>query len=137
MANVVPVPSDVRIQENSRTTQVQFGEALIQGDFVYVSTVDNKAYKISNATEGTAYVTGVICSEGDADEYGFMFNGILQEIDLGVPAVVGELYVVSAVDGQIMPYEDMVAGEWICYAATGSANGLFQMFNNPLSLQKV
>ncbi len=137
MANVVPVPSDVRIQGGTVTQQIQFGDAMNPGDFLYISTVNGKAYKSANADQGEAYISGVAVSIAGADEYGFAFTGNSQSIDLGVDSVPGELYVVSDVSGQVMPYGDLTTGDWICYAAIGTADLKFELFNNPLALQKV
>ena len=137
MANIVPVEADVRIQSTANVSAIQYGEAVTAGDFCYVSTVDGKAYKSSALSQGEAYVTGVALATVAVDQFGAFTTGLNQAIDLGVVATTAELYVLSQTPGQIMPYADLLAGDWVCYAALGDANNLFTMKNQPIGLQKV
>ena len=137
MATIVPVEADVRIQSTANVSAIQYGEAVTAGDFCYVSTVDGKAYKSSALSQGEAYVTGIALATVGLDDFGAFTTGLNQAVDLGVAAATAELYVLSQTPGQIMPYSDLVAGDWICYASIGDENNLFTLKNQPVGLQKV
>jgi len=137
MAIVTPVEADVRLQQGGAVQSVQFGEAVTVGAYCYISTVDGKAYLSSNLSEGEAYISGVSMSNVALDEYGILTLGLLQPVDLGVAATVGQLYVLSSTPGKIMPYGDLTTNDWICYASLGDSSGLFSLRNEPQGLQKV
>ena len=133
MANLVP--THVKLSSGSIINNIVAGETLATGQFYYLSSADNKAYACNNATQADAYVSGVVVTGGALDEYIVVTTGG-DPVDLGVTVVAGELYVVSAVDGQVMPYADLAATQWMTWACYGDANGNAVLFHKPMGQQK-
>lgn len=113
MANLSQTPANVSLTTASDATiqKVKYGEAITQGQPVYLNSADGEYYKAdANASSTTAAAAGIALTPGAAGEYGIIVTS--GEMDLGATLVVGETYVVSATAGAIAPIADLTTGDY-------------------------
>ena len=113
MANYVIVPADVKISgSNVRATTVVAGEAISEGQLVYLDTVSGK-YKLALATaEASANVVGVAVTSAALDGYFLMQSS--RNYFAGTTLVAGDpIYLSSASAGAICPHADLASTNYV------------------------
>lgn len=99
------------------------GEALTQGQAVYVKASDSKIYKAdANATgSAEAAAVGIALNSASAGQpVDYWAEG---DINLGATLVTGTIYIVSVNAGGIAPVTDLASTSWVtilCYAISTS-----------------
>jgi hypothetical protein len=136
MADLVITPTSVAVQSGGGGTLVQFAETTTPGDALYRSTSDGKYYLADCDTEPQAKVAGIAITYGAADDYGYMFAGQSQDINLGATLTSGEIYVVSDTAGNIMPYADLTTGQYLSIIGFAKSTSLLTLDVNITGLTK-
>ena len=115
-ANVAAGSSTTRVQ------LVQAGEAITQGQPVYLAS-DGKYYQTdANDTAVKAQAKGVAVSPASTDGYFLMaVDGL---INLGATLAVGQVYVVSATKGAIAPYGDLTTNDYVTILGVATTTAL-------------
>ena len=121
MADLVITAASVNpIGSTAQTKLVQAGEAIAQGEAVYLNSTDSKHYKAdADLSEAAAKAVGVALTPSAMN--GYFVVQIGGSINLGATLTKGELYVVSATGGAIAPFGDLVAGDWITFLGVASS----------------
>ena len=96
-----------------------YGEAVTQGNAVYLKTSDNKYWKADADAAATASADGIALTPGAADEYGVVCTE--GYVDLGATLTVGETYVVSTTAGGIAPIADLGSGDYTTILGVATA----------------
>jgi hypothetical protein len=96
---------------SSKPVRVKFGEAVTQGQAVYLKASDGEYYK-ADADAGTSEIAGAVgvaITPASTDEYGY----ILTEgpVTIGATMTVGEIYVLSGTAGGICPEADLATAD--------------------------
>lgn len=121
MADLTITAANVALAGNTTgagPTVVQYGEAVTQGEPLYLDTSDGKYYLADADLSATASeATKLAMTPGGADDFGIV-AGAGMEVDLGATLVVGETYVVSATAGGIAPIGDLTSGDYTCIIGT-------------------
>lgn len=118
-ANVAAGSSTTRVQ------LVQAGEAITQGQPVYLAS-DGKYYQTdANDTAVKAQAKGVAVSPASTDGYFLMaVDGL---INLGATLAVGQVYVVSATKGAIAPYGDLTTNDYVTILGVATTTALLDI----------
>lgn len=116
MADITVTAGNVALAAGGNATRknVTYGEAVTQGQSVYLKS-DGKWWKAdSNATEsaGSAGV-GVALTKGSAEDPGIVITG--GYMNLGATLTVGAPYFVSSAAGGICPAGDLSSTEYTTY----------------------
>jgi len=127
MADLVITATDVEVENNNAGTFVRFGAAVTQGQVVYRSTADNKYYLADCDASATARAAGIVISNADADNYGYILSGTNAKINLGATLAQGEVYVVSDTAGNIMPITDLTSGQYITILGIAESTSLLRL----------
>lgn len=127
MADLTITATDVEVENNNPGTWVRFGVAVTQGQVVYRSTADNKYYLADCDASATARAAGIVISNADADNYGYILSGTNSKINLGATLAQGEVYVVSDTAGNIMPITDLTTGQYITILGIAESTSLLRM----------
>lgn len=108
MADITQTPANVKSGINAITSLVRAGEAITQGQPVYLSTTDGKYYR-ADANDSAKYnATAIALTPAATDEY-FLIQTAGQ-MNLGATLTTGSVYVVSANVGAIAPVADIATG---------------------------
>ncbi len=112
MADYTIVPADVKISgSNVRATTVVAGEAISEGQLVYLDTVSGK-YKLALATaEASANVVGVSVTSAATDGYFLMQSS--RNYFAGTTLVAGDPIYLSATAGAICPHADLASTNYV------------------------
>jgi hypothetical protein len=111
---------------NATRKNVTYGEAVTQGQSVYLKS-DGKWWKAdSNATEsaGSAGV-GVALTKGSADDPGIVITGGL--MNLGATLTAGAPYFVSSAAGGICPAADLSSTEYTTYLGSAISSSIINL----------
>ena len=121
MADLVITAASVKpVGSTAQTKLVQVGEAVAQGEAVFLDTSDNKHYKAdADLSLMAAKAIGVSLTPAATDGYCLVQIG--GNVNLGATLVKGELYCVSATGGAIAPFADLVSGDWITFLGVASS----------------
>lgn len=112
MADLSQTPANVKSGTNAVTSLVTAGEAITQGQPVYLSTADGKWYK-ADANDSAKYnATGVALTPASTNEQFVVQTG--GQMNLGATLTTGSVYVVSATAGAIAPVADITTGWYPC-----------------------
>ena len=112
MADLSITAASVKLKSSGRVTVQQGGEALTQGDTVYLAT-DNKRYRCdANDTAVKAVCDGIVLTPCGIDGY-FAMAQPGCDIDVGATLAVGETYVVSVNVGKIAPIGDLASSSYV------------------------
>lgn len=116
-----------------QTSTKQAGEALTQGEPVYVS--DGKYFKAdADASAGTAEVVGIAMTAASTDGYFTMASS--GPINLGATLTVGETYVLSATAGGIAPIGDLETGDYVTTLGIATTASRLDLSINASGVQK-
>lgn len=127
MADLIITATDVEVENNNAGVFVRFGVAVTQGQVVYRSTADNKHYLADCDASATARASGIVISNADADNYGYILTGTNAKINLGATLSKGEVYVVSDTAGNIMPITDLTTGQYITILGIAESTSILRM----------
>ncbi len=112
MADYTITSADVKISgSNVRATTVVAGEAISEGQLVYLDTVSGK-YKLALATaEASANVVGVSVTSAATDGYFLMQSS--RNYFAGTTLVAGDPIYLSATAGAICPHADLASTNYV------------------------
>lgn len=96
---------------NTRVVTVLAGEAVTQGQPVYLNSSDGKYYKCDANAAGKQNANGIALTPASTDGYFQMV--VSGAMNLGATLTVGQVYVVSATAGGIAPYGDLTTGHTV------------------------
>lgn len=118
MADITQTPASVGIgNADCKTSVVQFGEAVTQGQPLYKST-DGKYYRCdANDTLAKAACSAIALSPGSTNGFGLVAQPSdipgRSLVNLGATLTVGTMYAVSATLGAIAPISDITTGQFV------------------------
>jgi hypothetical protein len=114
MANLSQTAASVSLTNagGARVEQGVAGEAITQGQPVYLLSTDSKHYQCdADLTAVEAACVGIALTPAATDEY-FLIAKTGSTIDLGATLTVGQTYVVSATKGAVAPIGDLTTGAY-------------------------
>jgi hypothetical protein len=115
----------------TKTIIVQFGETVTQGQPIYRSSTDSKYYR-SDANIAAGAASGIALTRGSTDGFGLMaLPGVASGqsmINLGATLAVGQVYCVGATAGTIVPYSDLVTGDFVTILGVAKTTALLDHF---------
>lgn len=118
MADLSQTAANVGVNATTaRTTIKQAGEAITQGQPVYLNS--GKYYKADASALASSQATGIALTPAAVDGYFIMATS--GPIDLGATLTVGETYYVSDTAGGVMPSADVSSGEYVTALGVASA----------------
>lgn len=124
MANLTQTAADVGVVDSAtRVATVQAGEAITQGQPVYL--LSNKYYRADASTAAEAAATGIAISPAATDGYFLVASS--GKVDVGATLTVGETYYVSDTAGAIMPSADVSVGEYVTILGIATAAGELEL----------
>ena len=126
MANISQTAANVAAGSSTTRVQlVQAGEAITQGQPVYLAS-DGKYYQTdANDTAVKAQAKGIAVSPASTDGYFLMaVDGL---INLGATLAVGQVYVVSATKGAIAPYGDLTTNDYVTILGVATTTALLDI----------
>lgn len=126
MANLTQTAANVAAgSSGTRVQLVQAGEAITQGQPVYLAS-DGKYYQTdANDTAVKAQAKGIAISPAALDGYFLMANDGL--INLGATLAVGQVYCVSATKGAIAPYGDLTTNDYVTILGVATTTALMDI----------
>jgi len=132
MADISITAANVAVGASTlKTRVVQFGEAVTQGQPVYISTSDSKYYKCDADTQAAAIAAGIVLSPASTNGYGLMALPAEQPglalVNLGATLAVGTVYAVSTTAGGIAPIADLAAGDYITTLGVATTAALLDL----------
>ncbi len=133
MADISITAANVGVGASTlKTRNVQFGEAVTQGQAVYVSTSDSKYYKCDADTQATAIAAGIVLSPAATNGYGLIALPAEQPgqaiVNFGAGTLaVGTVYAVSTTPGGIAPIADLAAGDFITTLGVATTAALLDL----------
>lgn len=114
----------------TKTIIVQFGETVTQGQPIYRSTSDSKYYR-SDANVAAGAASGIAMTRGAANGFGLMAlpgNASNQSlINFGVTLAIGQVYCVGAAVGTVVPYSDLIAGDFVTILGVARTTALLDL----------
>ena len=103
------------ICDSGSERKVQVGEAVTQGQPLYLNATDGKHYQCdADDTAAKAEAVGIALTPAGADGYTVMAR-YESTLNLGATLVVGETYVLSGTKGGICPIGDLATGDWVTH----------------------
>ena len=126
MADLSITPANVQMNENSvANSTFKAGEALVQGDVVYVSSSDNLLYKADADAESTATVFGIVVTPASTGDLVTVVTS--GELDIGATLVLNTAYVLSTTAGKIFLLSDITTGKRISYIGTPRTTSILSL----------
>jgi hypothetical protein len=116
------------VTTGSRTTRIQVvesGEAVTQGQPIYLDPATSKYLKADANVDAKIAVGGIVLTPGGAG--GFPTIAISGLINLGATLTVGTIYVLSDTAGGIMPAADLSAGDNVVILGTAVTTALLNL----------
>ena len=135
MADLTITAANVKATSNTGTILVQFGEAVDQGETVYLKAADWKHWLSDNSTTALAAAVGICLTSNIADGYGLI--AVSGDIDLGSTLSVGEVYTCSSTAGKIHPDTDLATTEILTVLGFGKTAALFTLGINQTGIAHV
>ncbi len=128
MAAFSPTPANVDTSAAHKATAVDVvcGETLAAGDLVYKDTDDSNKMKLAvNSSITAAKVAGVMLTGGADGQPGKMQK--VGELDMGGTLVVGTVYVLSSTAGDMEPYGDLSAADYVTIIGVAKTASNFKL----------
>lgn len=123
MADLTITAGNVGVATGDSSTtlvRIQVGEAVTQGQALYLNSADSKYYKAQATSAATDEVTYIAMTPGGADGDYIYAAGNNTKIDIGATLTKGTTYVLSAAAaGGVAPYSDLSGGNY--YTVIGVA----------------
>ena len=133
MADISQTAANVALGgANVPTRTVQFGEAVTQGQPVYLSTTNSKYYQC-DANDGVAkaVAAGIVITPAGIDGYGVIAVPASTPgkslVNLGATLAVGTVYAVSATKGGVAPIADLSSGQFITVLGVATTTALLDL----------
>ena len=124
MAEITPVAANVRETSTTQTQRVQYGEAVDQGEVVYLKS-DSKYWLADNSTTTLAAAKGIAMTPNVADGYGSI--AVAGDIELGATLAVGTIYTVGSTAGTIHPEADLLTTEILTVIGYGKTAAILTL----------
>jgi hypothetical protein len=125
MAELTITAANVKATATTSISLVQFGEAVDQGEAVYLKTSDSKYWLANNGAEATADVAGVALTPNIADGYGIIAKS--GQVDLGATLSVGQTYALASTSGKIELESDVGSGEYVTLLGVAATAALIDL----------
>lgn len=135
MADLSITPANVKkISLASLTTEIQFGETVVQGKLLYHKLTSGQYHLADCETSiATAAVAGIALTPGAVDEYGSILTD--GPINIGATLVQGESYFLST-SGLIMPESDIATADYIAFLGIASTTAILDVSIKNFGWQK-
>ena len=124
MADISPVAANVKTASGTTTQNVQFGEAVAQGQVVYLKS-DSKYWLSDNSTTTLAAAVGLCVSPNATDGWGLIATS--GDVELGATLALGEVYTVSSTAGAIHPDTALATTEILTIVGYGKTAALLTL----------
>lgn len=126
MADLTITAANVKAGSSATRVQlVQAGEAITQGQPVYLAS-DGKYYQTdANDTAVKAQAKGISITPASTDGYFLMHVDGL--VNLGATLAVGQVYVCSATKGGIAPYADLTTNDYVTILGVATTTALLDL----------
>lgn len=129
MADITVTAANVAVGASTlRTKIVQFGEAVTQGQVLYLSTSDSKYYKCDADAAASAIAECIALTPGSTNGYGLVAIAATEPgkalVNLGATLAVGTVYAVSTTAGGIAPIADLASGDYITTLGVATTTAL-------------
>ena len=124
MTDIAPTAANVKASSNTTVVRVQYGEAVDQGEVVYLKS-DDKYWLAYNANSTVAAVKGVALTPNVADGWGIIATA--GDIDIGDTLAIGTIYTVSSTAGAIHPEADLATTELVSVVGFGKTAALLTL----------
>ena len=135
MADYTITPANVKISgSNVRTSTVQVGEAVTEGQALYLDSTTSK-YRLADATDTTkALVAGMTLTSADADGYALMQTS--RTYFAGTTLVKGDPVFLSATagGGDLCPHADLGSGNAVTLIGFASSTSEIELAINPTGI---
>jgi hypothetical protein len=135
MSDYIIVPANVKISgSNVRTSTVQVGEAVTEGQALYLDNTSGK-YMLADATDTTkALVAGVTLTSSDLDGYALMQTS--RTYFAGTTLVKGDPVFLSATagGGDLCPHADLVSTNAVTLIGFASSTSEIELSINPTGI---
>ena len=135
MADYTITPANVKISgSNVRTSTVQVGEAVTEGQALYLDNASGK-YMLADATDTTkALVAGMTLTSADADGYALMQTS--RTYFAGTTLVKGDPVFLSATagGGDLCPHADLGSGNAVTLIGFASSTSEIELAINPTGI---
>jgi hypothetical protein len=125
MAELTITAANVKATATTSVSLVQFGEAVDQGEVVYLKTSDSKYWLANNGAEATSDVAGVALTPNIADGYGIIAKS--GQVDLGATLSVGQTYALASTSGKIELESDVGSGEYVTLLGVAATAALIDL----------
>ncbi len=107
------------------TSNVQAGEAITQGQPVYLAS-DGKYYQCdANDTAAKAQCVGIAVSPASTD--GYFQLATSGSVNVGATLSVGRIYVLSTTKGGIAPSADLASGSYVTILGVATTAALLKL----------
>jgi hypothetical protein len=114
---------------------VTAGEAVTQGQSVYLKASDQKWYKAdANASSATAAASGLVITPAATDGQAIIARSGL--VKIGGTVAVGTPYCVGPVAGEIVPYSDLTTGDYVTFIGTAATTSTINLSFDATGYQK-
>lgn len=135
MADYVITPANVKISgSNVRTSTVQVGEAVTEGQALYLDNTSGK-YMLADATDTTkALVAGITLTSSDLDGYALMQTS--RTYFAGTTLVKGDPVFLSATagGGDLCPHADLASTNAVTLIGFASSTSEIELAINPTGI---
>ncbi len=114
MANYTITSGSVSIAEaTARPSVVQVGEAVTEGQALYLKTSDSKYYKADSTSAAKASVVGIVVSPASTNGYALIQSN--KKVVIGATVVAGDPIYLSATagGGNICPHADLASTNYV------------------------
>jgi hypothetical protein len=125
MAELSITPANVKATSSTSLALVQYGEAVDQGEAVYLKAADSKYWLAANGAEATAEMVGVALTPNVADGYGVIAKSGL--VDLGATLSIGQTYALASTAGAIELESDVASTEYVTLIGVASTAALIDL----------
>lgn len=124
MATLAQTANNVRSTSNTQIQLVQFGEAAVAGNMLYLKSSDSRYYKAdtSEATDSAYLATAMCLQEVGAGDYGPVAIG--GKVDIGATVATADRIWLDTTAGAVTKTEaDLTSGWYPCLIGFVDASG--------------
>lgn len=126
MADISITAANVKAGSSATRVQlIQAGEAVTQGQPVYLAS-DGKYYQTdANDTSIKSQAKGIAVTPASTDGYFLMAND--GPVNMGATLAVGQIYCVSATKGGVAPYADLTTNDYVTILGVATTTALLEI----------
>lgn len=128
MADITITPANVLKSSSGRIIQGIAGEALTQGQPVYLKAADSKYWRAVNTTAAEALVVGIVANACAANQPVTLI-GDDTALAIGATVAAGVAYYVSGNAGGICPVGDITSTDFVTIVGIGVTTGALKLLN--------